>query len=146
MNYKEAMALVMEAQMFLGLLSTPDARWKSVQEWLRLHPRWKKKVQHYTTLEPAAALVDLKQWICETAAIPEIILASSIKPEMETQATAAIERLQTLYRDRKAEDTKPAAQVGDWVYDDKPIPSAHKSAHDYQQQLKAKKKRRKKTA
>jgi hypothetical protein len=108
-NYAMAMTLITEARILLNLLNSPDSpvtRWNSLQDWLAHHPKWKKKVKRYTTIEPSAALADLKQYICEQAEIPEIILASFITPEIEATATKAIEQLQTLYRDRKAQDTR----------------------------------------
>jgi|SRR5882672_3870938 len=106
MSYKEAMVLWNETRILIDLLNSPDTRWRGVQDWLAHNPKWKKRIKHYTTIEPSGALADLRQYISEQAEIPEIILGSFITPEIETAATKAIERLQTLYRDRKAQDAR----------------------------------------
>lgn len=143
LTFTEAIQMAAELRILIDLLNSADARWDAVQYWLVEHPRWKAKAKKYTTCAPTEAVADLKAYIEEETAMPQSILSAFITPEIETQARSAIERLQTLYKERKAQD-KPQAYISDeWIVDNSPIPSGHKSINDYQGQLKAKKKRRK---
>jgi hypothetical protein len=147
MNYKLAMNIVGELKILLQFLESPDARWDSLQVWLKTHPRWGKPVNRYVNCTPAEALADLRQFIIDETEVPEVLLAVAITPQIEQQAKRSIERLQTMYKERKAEDSQPRAYAGDeWVVDNSLIPSGHKSINDYQRQLKAKKKRKKRKA
>jgi hypothetical protein len=144
MNYKYAMLLMAEINALFTLLQSPDARWNGVQEWLKAHPRLKYEVDYYVKISPDEALTNLRAYILEETGLPGVMVAAFITPEIEAKAKAAIVTLQTLYKERKAQDKQPVGEISDWVDNDRPIPIAHKSITDYQQQLKAKKKRKKK--
>lgn len=100
MNYKVAMVIVGEIQALLALLLSPDARWDAVQDWLKRNPRWRLEVNHYLRVTPDEALEDLKEYLIEETEIPQPLAALAITPEMEAQAISAIEKLQTLHRER----------------------------------------------
>lgn len=156
MNYKLAMAIVSELKILLQLLESPETRWNSLQDWLKAHPRWRARINHYVRCSPDEALIDLRQFIVDETEVPEVLLAVAITPTIEAQAKRSIERLQEMYKARKAEDNQPLPFLSEnrerprgyiseeWIIDDRPIPSGHKSINDYQGQLKAKKKRKRK--
>jgi hypothetical protein len=100
MNYKLAMAIVGELQTLLALLQSPDARWEAVQDWLNSNSRWGKRIKSYLRASPDDAVKDLKRFLIEQTEIPQSIAALAITPQIEAQARSAIERLQTLYRER----------------------------------------------
>jgi hypothetical protein len=127
MNYKLAMAIVGELKILLQLLESPDARWDGLQDWLKAHPRWKAQINHYVKCSPDEALIDLRQFIMNETEVPEVLLQLAITPEIEVQAKRSIERLQTMYKERKAEDLQRSAY------------------YDYPSPIKVKKKRKPKS-
>lgn len=144
LTFIEALQMVDELKMLLDMLNSPDARWDGVQDWLVAHPKWKAKVKRYTTIAPSEALADLRAYIKDNTGFTDPIINMAITPEIEAQARAAIVRLQVLYKERETMQARTQGYISDeWVIDTSPVPSAHKSINDYQQQLKAKKKRRK---
>jgi len=104
MNYKLAMAIVAELQALMLLLESPEARWNTLQDWLARNPRWGKPVKRYVKVTPAEALADLKAFLIAETEIPEAIVSLAITPEIEARAKISIERLQTLYKLRKAQE------------------------------------------
>ncbi len=111
MNHKLAMAIIGEIQTLSALLLLPDARWEAVQDWLKRNPRWRKEVNHYLRVSPAEAVEDLKEYLIEETEIPQVIAALAITPQVEAQARAAIEKLQTLYRERQAEIKRSEKEI-----------------------------------
>lgn len=100
MNYKLAMIIIGEIQTLLALVQSPDARWNAVQDWLKANPRWKDEIDYYLTLTPDEALDNLRLFLIEQTDVPGQLIALAITPAIEAQARSAIERLQTLYRER----------------------------------------------
>lgn len=110
MNYKKALAMIVELQALVALLDTPDARWRAVQDWLKANPRWKDEIDYYVTISPDEAVHNIKLFLIEETAAPGPIIAAAVTPAIEAQAKRAIERLQTLYKDRKAQGKRKASE------------------------------------
>jgi len=100
MNLQEAKNIIGDLLAFLTLLQSPEARWDAVQEWLDKNPRWRSKMTHYLSLAPEVAVQDLKGYIRARTGVPQELLALAVTPDIEAQARGAIEKLQTLYRER----------------------------------------------
>ncbi len=121
MNYKEAMASIDELTTLSILILSPDARWDTVQDWLRANPQWDELVDHYLTASPDHAVEDLKEFIHDYTEIPQVLIDLAITPEISARTRLAVETLQTLYRERqnyqtekeiKNAGTKRTAKVG----------------------------------
>lgn len=65
------------------------------------------KVKYYLSVTPDEAVQDLKDFICEQAGAPASLLAMTVTPVFDTQARSAIEKLQTLYRERASLNNQP---------------------------------------
>jgi aminopeptidase N len=100
MNFQEAMNILGELRAFLALIQSPEARWDAVQKWLDENPRWRSKLTRYLSLAPDVAVKDLKGYIRARTGVPQEMLALAVTPDIEAQAKCAIEKLQTLYRER----------------------------------------------
>lgn len=87
--------------------ATPGGRWALLQAWLQKHPRWKIKVARWVKLPSAQAYEELREWVSEEGAVPLALLKAFIAPEIEARIRAAIETLQTLYKDRAQEMKRP---------------------------------------
>jgi hypothetical protein len=145
MTMTEAMQIVSELMIFVDLAQSPDTRWDALQDWLKCHPRWQTKVKHYVNCTPAEAVKDLRIYIGEMTGFSDMLINMAITPQVEAQARAAIVRLQTLYRERQITQARTQGYVSEeWIVDGRPIPTGHKTIGDYQDQLKAKKKRKRK--
>jgi hypothetical protein len=147
MDFKKAMAIVGELQTLVALLESQDARWEALQDWLESNPRWRKLIDHYVKITPDEAVLDLRAWLHDQTKIPAVVMDQYITEEVKAKTRAAIVRLQELYKARKRQGAQAEVAICDgWQEDSRPIPSGHKSIGDYQSQLKAKKKRKKRTA
>lgn len=104
MNYKKAIAIIAELQTLIALLESPDARWHAVQAWLKQNPRWKDEIDYYIEIEPNEAVENLKIFLLKETEIPGALIAGIATPAIEAQARHAVEILQTLYKNRKAQD------------------------------------------
>jgi hypothetical protein len=120
---------------------TPDGRWNMLQDWLAKNPEYDKHVDRWSrssvneVFQDIQGLVSMKYGIWVAA----MLGSAAIEPKLRT----TIEILQACYRERAGECK--AEYSSGWIEpENDQRPSAHKSIHDYQQQLKAKKRRRKK--
>lgn len=148
MNMVEALALLKslaELREIAEATATPDGRWQTLQDWLAANPKWRKQIDSWVKLTPEEAFDSLRDYAGEYTGMPPIVLDNLLNGEMKYRVKRAIQTLQACYRERKAEQSIMRAEISDeWVVDKSPIPSAHKSIDDYQAQLKAKKKRKRK--
>jgi hypothetical protein len=111
MNLQEAIAIAGELHSFTVLMQSPNARWESLQSWLARNPRWRQKLNHYVKVSPDAALTDLKAYLCEQTGMTEILLSAIVTPAREQEARSAIEKLQTLYRERVETDKQKRKEI-----------------------------------
>jgi len=81
--------------------STPDGRWNLLQDFLQKNPDWKKKVNRWLTLDPDTAVIQLQVDLAERMGMPVALFAKMINPGLREKARAAVESLQTLYRERQ---------------------------------------------
>src|SRR6266508_700324 len=81
--------------------STPDGRWNLLQDFLKKNPDWRKKVNRWLTLDPDTAAIQLQADLAERMSMPVALFAKMISPGLREKARAAMESLQTLYRERQ---------------------------------------------
>ena len=86
--------------------TTPDGRWKLLQHWLKSHPRWKTKVAYWSQVSPDDAYDDLSEWIVKQAEVPVSMLKMFIDQETRARVKAAIETIQSLYKERQQADKR----------------------------------------
>lgn len=121
---------------------TPDGRWNMLQDWLKEHPVYQEYVETWSTQNVDQVFVDIRDLIAMHLGVSNNLINLLIIGK-EQWIKRQIETMQACYRER-AEEWK-AEYTSGWIESDNDQrPSAHKSIHDYQQQLKAKKKRRNK--
>lgn len=82
--------------------STPDGRWNLLQDFLKKNPEWRSKVNRWLTLDPDTTVIQLQADLAERMKIPIVVFSGMISTEMRQKAKAVIESLQTLYRERQA--------------------------------------------
>lgn len=125
----------------LEALITPDGRWNALQDWLSKNPEYGERVKRWSGESVDRVFIEICLMATERyGAIAGMILGY---PTTQSKLKRWIEILQACYRERAGE--YKAEYTSGWI---EPMndqrPSAHKSIHDYQQQLKAKKRRHKK--
>jgi len=119
---------------------TPDGRWELLQEWLRENPKYAKKIDRWVNQSPDEVFTQLCE---EHGKLPARAVKAIVGVEMTQKILSAIETMQACYRERAGE--YKAEYTSGWIEpENDQRPSAHKSIHDYQQQLKAKRKRKRK--
>jgi len=104
-NFQELMNAAIELQVLIHTLKPENGnlRWEMLQDWLKSHPQYKKRINHYLTVTSVEAVGDLKRYICRRADISPAVLQTLINanfPALEIQARSAIETIQQLYRER----------------------------------------------
>ena len=123
---------------------TPDGRWNMLQDWLKDNPEYGERIEDWSKQSSDQVLTELCEMIAAKRKIPVIMIRGFIGGIVEQQIKRAIETLQACYRERAGE--YKAEHTSGWMApDNDPRPMAHKTIGDRQQQLKAKKKRRRKT-
>src|SRR6266540_2888296 len=90
--------------------STPDGRWNLLQDFLKKNPDWRKKVNRWLTLDPDTAAIQLQADLAERMSMPVALFAKIISPGLREKARAAIESLQTLYRERQT-NNQPEKEI-----------------------------------
>jgi len=86
--------------------STPDGRWNLLQDFMKKNSDWKEKVNRWLTLDPDTAVIQLQADLAERMKIPIVVFSGMISTEMRQKAKAAIESLQTFYRERQNNQTE----------------------------------------
>lgn len=75
-----------------------EARWQSLQAWLRKNPKYDALVNHCLTLTPAQAV----PWLCEQLGFDAHLLGIfDPQKRITTMAEGVIADIQTLYSSRK---------------------------------------------
>lgn len=121
---------------------TPDGRWTMLQDWLSKNPEYGERIDEWSRQSVDQVFVEIRDLIAKRFGV-SVNLVSLLTIGREQQIKRMIEILQACYRERAGE--WKAEYTSGWIEpDNDQRPSAHKSIHDYQQQLKAKKKRRNK--
>lgn len=95
-----------ELLLLVPLLQDPDTRWRSLQDWLKCNPKWKKYVDHCVELPTADALEFIIQSLCAKWDIPaSLLIALDRTGEMRTVLENQIVLpIQQAYKDRLAHD------------------------------------------
>jgi hypothetical protein len=120
---------------------TPDGRWNMLQAWLKENPEYGERAERWSTQTVGQVYAELFALVTEKHGA--LAAAAFAIPSIAARVKSTIEILQACYRER-AGQTETQYTSG-WIEpENDQRPSAHKSTHDYQQQLKAKKRRRKK--
>jgi len=120
---------------------TPDGRWAMLQDWLAQNPEYGERAEHWST-QTVNQVFDELLMLSSKKYGPLTVMAFTL-PAPAAKIKSLIEVLQACYRERAGE-WKAEYSSGWTEPENDPRPSAHKSIYDYQQQLKAKKRRRKK--
>jgi hypothetical protein len=120
---------------------TPDGRWNILQDWLSKNPEYGERAERWST-QTVDQVFDELLALSSKKYGPLAVMAFTL-PAAATKIKSTIEILQACYRERAGQ--RETQYTSGWIepHNDQ-RPSAHKSTHDYQQQLKAKKRRRKK--
>lgn len=84
---------------------TPGGRWALLQAWLKNNPRWKTRVTHWSKITPERAYEELREWISVEAGLQLVILKTFIAPEVEARVKGAIVKIQTLYNERRKDES-----------------------------------------
>jgi len=92
MNFNTVLAMI--------AASTPDGRWSLLQAWLKQNPKWRKKIDYWSTLSSDQVMSDLEVWAIEEYGAGVSVLANDT---MRLKIKSAIENLQTRYNARVAE-------------------------------------------
>src|SRR6266542_3225151 len=90
--------------------STPDGRWNLLQDFLKKNPDWRKKVNRWLTLDPDTAAIQRQGGMAERMSMPVAVSAKMRSPGLREKARAAIESLQTLYRERQT-NNQPEKEI-----------------------------------
>jgi len=120
---------------------TPDGRWNLLQDWLAKNPEYGERAERWSTQTVGQVYAEMFALVTEKHGA--LAAAAFAIPSIAAKIKSTIETLQACYRERAG--ARKAEYTSGWIepHNDQ-RPSAHKSIHDYQQQLKAKKRRRKK--
>lgn len=119
---------------------TPDGRWAMLQDWLAKNPEYGERAERWSTQTVGQVYAELFALVTEKHGA--FAATAFAIPSIAAKIKSAIETLQACYRERASE--WKAEYTSGWIEPDNDRPSAHKSIHDYQQQLKAKRKRKRK--
>lgn len=75
-----------------------EARWNSLQDWLRNNPKYQRLVDHCLTLTPKQAV----PWLCEQLGLDAHWLGIfDPQQRLRTLAEGVVADIQTLYKERK---------------------------------------------
>jgi hypothetical protein len=120
---------------------TPEGRWNMLQKWLKENPEYGERAERWSTQTVGQVYAELFALVTEKHGA--FAATAFAIPSIAAKIKSTIEVLQACYRER-AREWKAEYTSGWMELENDQRPSAHKSIHDYQQQLKAKKRRRKK--
>lgn len=81
--------------------ATPDGRWRLLQAWLKSNPKWKTKMAYWSQVSPDHAYDDLCEWASGKAELPVSMFKAFVNQETRARVKAAIETVQTLYKERQ---------------------------------------------
>lgn len=103
MNTNAALSFVadlMELETISQSMATPEDRWQMLQNWLKTHPKWKKRLDDWLKTAPNVAASLLLKHIADEFGVPSVLLSKFLTDGTRERITSTIEMLQTLYKER----------------------------------------------